>query len=278
LWLFPALFLLVVFIIYPAVRTMILSFYGPRSEEFVGLSNYAFAFTNENMLIALRNNLIWVVVFTTLVVGIGLLVAILTDKVRYESAAKSLLFMPMAISYVAASVIWKFMYQYRPAGETQTGTLNALFTALIPNYQPTPFTTNPPWNNLALIVIGIWIWTGFAMVILSAAIKGINQDLIDCSRVDGANAWQVFWKIIIPLISSTITVVVTTMLINVLKIFDIVYVMTNGRLDTEVIANRMYKELFNYQNYGRAAAVATILFVAVLPVIILNIRKFVRQE
>jgi alpha-glucoside transport system permease protein len=278
LWLFPALFLLVVFMIYPAVRTMLLSFYGPRSEEFVGLSNYAFAFTNENMLIALRNNFIWVVVFTTLVVGIGLLVAILSDKVRYESTAKSLLFMPMAISYVAASVIWKFMYQYRPAGENQIGTLNAMFSTLIPNYQPTPFTTNPPWNNLALIVIGIWIWTGFAMVILSAAIKGINQDLIDSSRVDGASAWQVFWKIIIPLISSTITVVVTTMLINVLKIFDIVYVMTNGRLGTEVIANRMYKELFNYQNYGRAAAIATILFVAVLPVLILNVRKFVRQE
>jgi alpha-glucoside transport system permease protein len=230
------------------------------------------------MLIALRNNGIWLIFFTTFTVGVGLLMAVLTDKVKYESVAKSLMFMPMAISYVAASVIWRFMYQYQPEGEVQTGTLNALLNWIFPGFEPVAWTANPPFNNLALVAVGVWIWTGFCMVILSASIKGINQDLIDCAKVDGANSWRVFRHIILPLISSTIVVVVTTMIINVLKIFDIVYVMTNGRLQTEVIANRMYKELFNYQDYGRASAIATVLFLAVVPVIALNIRKFVSKS
>ncbi len=278
LWMFPALVLLGVFLVFPVIRTIILSFQGPRSEIFVGFKNYEFVFSNRNMLIALRNNGIWLIFFTVFTVGVGLIMALLTDKVKYETAAKSLMFMPMAISYVAASVIWRFMYQYQPAGEVQTGTLNALFTRLIPGFEPIAWTANPPFNNLALVAVGVWIWTGFCMVILSASIKGINQDLIDCAKVDGANGWRVFRHIILPLISSTVVVVITTMIINVLKIFDIVYVMTNGRLQTEVIANRMYKELFNYQDYGRASAIATILFLAVLPVIALNIRKFVQKS
>jgi alpha-glucoside transport system permease protein len=278
LWMLPALVLLGVFMVYPVIRTTILSFYGPQSQQFVGLQNYEFAFTNPDMLTALRNNGIWLVVFVSFTVGIGLLMAVLTDKVQYESIAKSVLFMPMAISYVAASVIWRFMYQYQPAGETQTGTLNALLTSIFPSFEPRAWTINPPGNNFALIVIAVWIWTGFSMVILSASIKGVNQYLIDSARIDGATSWQVFWRIIFPIISPTVTVVTTTMVINVLKIFDIVYVMTNGRLGTEVIANRMYKELFNYQNYGRAASIAVILFVAVLPVIAFNIRKFIRER
>ena len=278
LWMLPALVLLAVFMVYPVIRTTILSFYGPASQQFVGLANYEFAFTNPDMLTALRNNGLWLVVFVAFTVGIGLLMAVLTDKVRYESVAKSVLFMPMAISYVAASVIWRFMYQYQPAGEEQTGTLNALLTGFFPGFEPRAWTINPPGNNFALIVIAVWIWTGFSMVILSASIKGVNQYLIDSAKIDGATPWQVFWRIIFPIISPTVTVVTTTMVINVLKIFDIVYVMTNGRLGTEVIANRMYKELFNYQNYGRAASIAVILFVAVLPVIAFNIRKFIRER
>ncbi len=279
LWLLPAAFLLIVWLLYPLISTTIFSFKGPQSEAWVGLRNFRFVFTNGDMLIALRNNLIWVVVFTTLTVGIGLLMAVLTDRVRYESAAKSILFMPMAISYVAAGVIWRFMYQYQPAGEVQTGTLNALLTSIVPNFEPSAWHfSRPPFNTLALIAVAVWIWTGFCMVILSASLKGVDQNLIDSGRIDGCTEWQVFWRIIVPIISSTIVVVVTTMIINVLKMFDIVYVMTNGRLETEVIANRMYKEMFVTQDYGHASAIAVVLFLAVVPVIILNIRKFVSGE
>jgi alpha-glucoside transport system permease protein len=279
LWLLPALFLLGVWLVFPLVQTTVFSFMGPQSQQWVGLRNFAFVFTNGDMLIALRNNLIWVVVFTSLTVSIGLLMAVLTDKIRYESVAKSLLFMPMAISYVAAGVIWRFMYQYQPAGEIQTGTLNALLTAIVPSFQPSAWHFGrPPLNSLALIAVAVWIWTGFCMVILSASLKGVDQNLIDAAHIDGCTEWQVFWRVIVPVISSTIVVVVTTMIINVLKMFDIVYVMTNGRLDTEVIANRMYKEMFVTQDYGHASAIAVVLFLAVLPVIVLNIRKFVSGE
>ena len=279
LWLLPAAFLLGIWLLYPLVSTTILSFKGPQSEVWVGLRNFQYAFTNTDMLIALRNNLIWVVVFTTFTVGVGLLMAVLTDRVKYEPVPKSILFMPMAISYVAAGVIWRFMYQYQPAGEMQTGTLNALLTSIIPGFEPTAWHFSPPpWNSLALIAVGVWIWTGFCMVILSASLKGVDQNLIDSARIDGCTEWQVFWRVIVPIISSTIVVVITTMIINVLKMFDIVYVMTNGRLDTEVIANRMYKEMFITQDYGHASAIAVILFIAVVPVIALNIRKFVSGE
>jgi alpha-glucoside transport system permease protein len=220
-----------------------------------------------------------VVVFTALTVGVGLLMAVLTDRVKYEPVPKSIMFMPMAISYVAAGVIWRFMYQYQPAGETQTGTLNALLSAIVPGFEPSAWHFSPPpWNSLALIAVAVWIWTGFCMVILSASLKGVDQNLIDSARIDGCTEWQAFWRVIVPIISSTIVVVVTTMIINVLKMFDIVYVMTNGRLDTEVIANRMYKEMFVMQDYGHASAIAVILFLAVVPVIVLNIRKFVSGE
>ncbi|MFP4113397.1 MAG: carbohydrate ABC transporter permease [Spirochaetota bacterium] len=279
LWLLPAVFLLGVWLLYPLVQTTVFSFMGPESEVWAGLRNYRYAFTNNDMLVALRNNLIWVVVFTVFSVGVGLLMAVLTDRVRYEQIPKSILFMPMAISYVAAGVIWRFMYQYQPAGETQTGTLNAFLTSIIPGFEPTAWhLSRPPWNSLALIAVGVWIWTGFCMVILSASLKGVDQSLIDSARIDGCTEWQVFWRIIVPIISSTIVVVTTTMIINVLKMFDIVYVMTNGRLETEVIANRMYKEMFITQDYGHASAIAVILFIAVVPVIILNIRKFVSGE
>jgi alpha-glucoside transport system permease protein len=279
LWLLPAILLLGVWLLYPLVQTTIFSFMGPQSEVWVGLRNFRFAFTNPDMLIALRNNLIWVVVFTAFTVGVGLLMAVLTDKVKYEPIPKSMLFMPMAISYVAAGVIWRFMYQFQPAGEVQTGTLNALLTTIVPGFEPSAwYFGQPPWNSLALIAVGVWIWTGFCMVILSASLKGVDQNLIDSARIDGCTEWQVFWRIIVPIISSTIVVVITTMIINVLKMFDIVYVMTNGRLDTEVIANRMYKEMFITQDYGHASAIAVILFVAVVPVIVLNIRKFVSGE
>jgi alpha-glucoside transport system permease protein len=278
LWLIPALAFLVVFLVYPVFNTAYLSLLGPSSERFVGLANFAYVFTDPTMLMALRNNLIWLVFFTLLTVLLGLLIAILSDRVSYESAAKAVIFLPMAISFVAAGVIWRFMYDFRPPGAPQTGTVNAVLTTLVPGFEPQAWLINQPWNNLALIVAAVWVWTGFCMVILSAGLKGISAEVLEAARVDGANEWQVFRRVIFPMLGSTLAVVTTTMLITALKAFDIVYVMTNGNFETEVIANRMYKELFNVRDFGRASAIAVVLLVAIVPVMLFNLRRFREQE
>ncbi|HEY9593069.1 MAG TPA: sugar ABC transporter permease [Spirochaetia bacterium] len=277
LWLAPAFILLIAFLVYPAVSTVVLSFMNANSTRGVGFDNYRYIFTDSNMLLVLRNNLLWLVVFTVVTVVLGLLIAVLGDRVRYESAVKAAIFLPMAISFVAAGVIWKFMYQFQPAGTTQIGTVNAILGALSPGFKPQAWLFNKSQNNWALIIVGIWMWVGFAMVILSAGLKGISVSLVEAARIDGCREGQVFFRIILPLMRSTITVVATTLIITVLKIFDVVYVMTNGALDTDVIANRMYKEMFNYQNFGRASAFAVLLLVAIVPVMILNIRRFGRS-
>jgi alpha-glucoside transport system permease protein len=231
------------------------------------------------MLTALRNNVIWMVAFTTITVAMGLIVATLADRVRYESIVKGMIFLPMSISFVAAGVIWRFMYDFRPPGLPQTGTLNAAFMAVLPGFEPQAWLiSNPPLNNLALIVAAAWTWTGFCMVVLSAALKGVPTELLDAARVDGANESQVFRHVTLPTIAPTLGVVITTMIIFALKAFDIVYVMTNGNFDTEVIANRMYKEMFNIRDFGRASAVAVVLLAAVVPIMLLNIRRFQQQE
>ncbi len=276
LWLLPAFVLLCVFLIYPVINTAILSFKNAVSTKWVGLANYLYIFTDPSMLGVLKNNLLWLVVFTAGTVGMGLLIAVLSDRVRYEKAAKAAVFIPAAISFVAAGVIWKLMYQYQPQGVAQTGTVNAIFTALFPRFQPQAWLVNQSENNWALIAVGIWMWTGFSMVILSAGLKGIPESLLEAARMDGAGELQIFRKITIPLLMPTITVVTTTLVINVLKIFDVIYVMTNGNLGTDVIANRMYKEMFNYQNFGRASAIAMVLLLAIIPVMVINIRQFGR--
>jgi len=278
-WLYigPALLILVFFLVYPALNTLYLSLFDKRSENFVGLQNYVWALTSKDMLTAFKNNILWLVLFTALTVSLGLVMAVLLDRVRYEAVAKSIIFLPMAISFVGAGVIWKFMYAFRPANVAQIGLLNAIvrnFTSL----DPIGWLVNRTTNNLSLIAVGVWIWTGFCMVILSAAYKGIPRELIEAARVDGANEWQVFWGITLPMMKPTIAVVATTMVINVLKVFDIVYVMTNGAFGTEVIANRMYKEMFHYRSFGRASAIAVILLLAIVPVMLVNIRRFQEQE
>ena len=170
------------------------------------------------------------------------------------------------------------MYDYRPPGLPQTGTVNALLTALVSGFEPQAWLINTPTNNLALIAVAVWTWTGFCVVILSAALKGIPTEVLEAARVDGAGEWQIFRYVILPLISPTVAVVTTTMIIFALKAFDIVYVMTNGNYDTEVIANRMYKEMFNFRHFGRAAAIAVVLLIAIVPVMLLNIRRFKFQE
>jgi alpha-glucoside transport system permease protein len=278
-WLYigPALLILAFFLVYPALNTLYLSLFDKHSENFVGLDNYVWALTSKEMLTAFRNNILWLVLFTALTVSLGLVLAVLLDRVRYEAAAKSIIFLPMAISFVGAGVIWKFMYAFRPANVPQIGLLNALLRNFT-NLDPIGWIVNRTTNNFALIAVGIWIWTGFCMVILSAAYKGIPKELLEAARVDGANEWQVFWGITIPMMKPTIAVVATTMVINVLKVFDIVYVMTNGAFGTEVIANRMYKEMFQFRSFGRASAIAVILLLAIIPVMVVNIRRFREQE
>jgi alpha-glucoside transport system permease protein len=276
-YLAPALLLLGVFLVYPSAETIRLSFYGPRSDVFVGVQNYLRAFTSAPMLTTFRNNLLWMAVFTLFTVGMGLLLAVILDRVRYETLIKSVIFLPMAISYVAAGVIWRFVYAFRPAVAPQIGLLNAIIVGM--GGQPVWLLIQRPWlNNLALIAVGVWVWTGFCMVILSAAYKGIPREMQEAARIDGANEWQVFRCVTIPFLKSTLAMITTTMIVFVLKMFDIVYIMTNGAYDTDVIANRMYNEMFQFNNYGTASAIAVILFLAIVPFIVLNVRRFRAQE
>jgi len=266
----PALVILGLYLIYPVFLTTVNSFRGPKSEVFVGLDNFKFVFTDPAMLIVLRNNILWLVFVTFFVVAGGLVIAVMVDRIRAEAIAKSIIFLPMAISAVGASVIWKFVYSFQPAGRPQIGLLNAIVTAF--GGEPQGWLITMPWNNFFLIIIMIWILTGFAMVVISAAVKGVPSELLEAARIDGATEIQVFLRVIIPYIRGTLITISTTVLIMVLKVFDIVYVMTSGRFETEVIANRMISEMFTFRNYGRASALAVILLIAVIPVMVYNVR------
>lgn len=272
----PAMLLLTAYLLLPAIRTFYLSFFGQSTDEFVGLKNYIFAFTAPDMLITFRNNLLWLVLVTAISVGLGLIIAVLIDRVKYEPLAKSLIFLPMAISFVGASIIWRFIYAYRPIGAEQIGVLNAIVVSL--GFEPVGWLVNRGINNFALIGIMIWLQTGFCMVLLSSAVKGVPNDVIEAARVDGAGEVQIFRRIIVPMIMPTVTVVATTVIVLVLKVFDIVFVMTGGNLQTDVIASRMIREMFNFRNYGRGSAIAVILLLAVIPVMVANIRRFRQQE
>ncbi len=207
---------------------------------------------------------------------LGLVIAVLADRVRIESLVKSAIFIPMAISFVGAGVIWNFMYQFTPAGTTQTGLLNALVTRI--GLAPQAWLIDERINNLALIAVYVWMWTGFCMVILSAALKGVPTDVIEAARMDGASELNIFFRVIVPMISPTIAVVATTMVINVLKIFDIVYVMTGGNFNTSVVAYEYYRQAFNFNDFGISSALAVVLLLAVIPIIYFNVRRFRAQE
>jgi len=278
LWMAPALLFLTVFLLYPTLNTLYLSLLDAQSTVFVGFRNYVRAVTNYEVQIAFRNNLLWLTVFSTISLGLGLVLAIVTDRLRYQSAVKSIMFIPMAISFVAAGVIWKFVYEFRPLGEAQIGSLNAVLGVVVRDFRPVAWLVAPFANNLALIAVGVWIWTGFCLVILSAALRAIPAELMDAARVDGAGEWQVASRIVVPALGPTISVVATTLAIFALKAFDIVYVMTSGNFGTEVIANRMYREMFTFQDFGRASALAVILLAATVPVAVANVRQFRRQE
>lgn len=270
----PALAILGWFLAIPTFRTLILSFQDQTSRVFVGIDNYIFALTDRIMLEAFRNNLLWIIFGTFFSVSLGLIIAVMADRSRFENVYKIIIFMPMAISFVGAGVIWKFIYTYRGegAGIAEIGLLNAIVIALGGTSQP--WLQQPPWNNFFLIVIMVWLQTGYTMVILSSAIKGIPAELLEAARVDGSNELHIFFNIIIPTIKGTLITVSTTILIFSLKLFDIVRVMTGGNYGTNVIANEFYLQRFTYGNAGRASAIAIILLVAVVPVMIYNLRQF----
>jgi alpha-glucoside transport system permease protein len=288
----PAMAILFWYLAFPTLRTFWISLFnrdGPpdgmnmieqlTSGGFVGLSNYVAVFTERLMLEAFRNNIMWIVFGSTLSVVFGLLIAVLADRSRFEKLAKSMIFLPMAISFVGASIIWNFIYEYRPADQPQIGLLNAIVVGLggAPRAWP-QWTDIAPWNNLFLIVIVIWLQAGYSMVLFSAALKGIPGELMEAGRIDGANEFQIFFRIMLPAIRGTIITVWTTVIIFTLKIFDVVWVMTGGQFGTHVIATQFYRQSFTNRNSGFGSAIAIVLLLAVIPVIIYNLRQFREQE
>jgi alpha-glucoside transport system permease protein len=275
----PAMVMLSVFLLYPVINTVLLSFKDSIGREWVGLDNYEFLIQDDSMLRSIRNTLGWIVIVPLVAVSVGLVFATLADRLRRgEAVAKSLIFLPMAISFVGASVTFRLIYSFRPEGfGTNIGLMNGIWTGL--GNDPVPWLSQTPWNNLLLMVIMIWMQTGFSMVVLSSAIKAIPSEIIEAARIDGASELQVFRRITVPSILPTIVVVTTYMVINALKVFDIVFVMGNAESnETEVIAERMIRWFFISNHDGRAAAIAVVLFLAVVPVMVWNVRKFREQE
>jgi len=277
LFLFPAFAALTLYLAYPVFETLRLSLVDRNADNaFVGFANYNQMMAEPKFWEAVRNNVLWLIVVPAMSTAFGLLVAQLTDRLSWGNIAKSLIFMPMAISFVGASVIWKLVYEARPAGTEQIGVFNSIYMAL-GGTDPITFLTVPFWNNFFLMIILIWIQTGFAMVILSAALRGIPEETVEAAIVDGANPLQIFFKIKVPQIMPTIVVVWTTITIATLKVFDIVFAMTNGQWETQVLANYMYDKLFRANDWGTGSAAAIIIMLMVLPILVWNVRQ-VRKE
>ena len=273
-WLFiaPALTILGLYLVYPAIQTLILSFYDSDGDIFVGLKNYTRALGDSRFLESVRNNILWLLFVPSFSVIFGLMIAVLADRVSWGNIAKSLIFMPMAISFVGASVIWKFVYAINP----DIGLLNALYTSF--GNDPIDVLQIPFWNSFFLMIILVWIQTGFAMVLLSGALRGVPEETLEAARIDGANEVQTFFRIMVPQIMGTIFVVWTTIIITVLKVFDIVLAMTNGNWDTQVMANFMFDQMFRAFDTGYASFLALIIMVAVVPIMVINIRRMNREE
>ncbi len=284
LFVLPALIFLAIFLIYPTFWTILLSFNegrGLKFSDWVGLDNFVNLFTNDPKFLdlshfppsgAVFNNILWVIFNTMFCVGLGLLIAILADRVKYERVVKAIVFLPMAIAATAVAIIWLFVYSPNP----NIGVLNAIFTFFNPNFEPVAWTGRPDTVNAALIVANIWTQTGFAMVVLSAALKGIPTEIVEASRVDGAKELQIFRHITVPMLSLAISVVTVTLVINVLKVFDIIYIMTAGGPGSasRVLAYTMYAETFQGGKGGYGSAVAVILLILVIPIMAFNIRRF----
>lgn len=276
-WLFllPALLLLSVYLVYPVFVSVYLSFMDATGENFVGADNYIWLINDGKFRESMVNNLLWLVFVPAASTFFGLLAAAVTDRIRWGNFAKAMIFMPMAISFVGAAVIWKLVYEYRPAGQEQIGILNAVWTSM--GGEPQTWLTSPIVNSFLLMIVLVWIQTGFAMVILSAALRGIPEETIEASILDGASPFQIFMKIKVPQIWGTILVVWTTITITVLKVFDIVLTMTNGQWGTQVLANLMFDWMFRGNDTGRASTAAIVIMLMVTPIMIWNIRNAARE-
>jgi alpha-glucoside transport system permease protein len=281
-WVFigPAVVAIGFFLIYPAIRTFILSFANAQSTAWVGTENYTDLLGSSEFRNTLYNTLLWIAVVPAATVAIGLGVAVLADRLgpRSEKLSKSIIFLPMAISGVGQATIWRFIYEARPEGEPQIGLQNAVWTAL--GFDPVAWlqVDTLRLNSFLLMVILIWAQVGFSMVLLSAAIKGVPIDTIEAARIDGANERQIFFRVTVPQIWGTVITVFITVLITVLKAFDVVFVMTNGNFNTDIIAVRFFNELFRNGDNGRASAIVVMLMIAVVPVVAYQVRHFRAEE
>ena len=277
-FLLPTVAVLLIGLVYPASRTVYQSFFDAAGSAFIGIDNYTTIFTDSDQLIVLRNTVAWVVITPFVATAVGLLYAVLVDRARLEALAKALIFLPMAISFVGASIIWKFVYEYRPeqGGIKQIGLLNQLLVMV--GGTPQQWLLNEPWNNLFLIVIMIWIQAGFAMTILSAAIKAIPEDIVEAARLDGVGALGMFRFVTVPSIRPALIVVLTTIGIATLKVFDIVRTLTGGNFGTSVVANEFYTQSLQTDNQGLGAALAVLLFLLVIPVVVYNVRQLRASE
>ena len=267
----PAVLALIFGLVYPAIRTIIASTQKGNSSEFVGLDNYIRAFSEGQFQIVLRNTALWVILVPIVSTLVGLVYAVLVDRTKFEKLAKTLVFLPMAISMVGASIIWKFVYEYRPTDRPQTGLLNQLLVMV--GLDSRQFLLNPPTNTFFLIAVMVWIQTGFAMTVLSAAIKAIPDDIIEAARLDGLSGTKMFRFITVPSLRPALVVVLTTIAMGTLKVFDIVRTMTGGNFGTSVVANEFYTQSFRINDGGLGAALAVILFVLVIPLVVYNIRQ-----
>jgi alpha-glucoside transport system permease protein len=277
-FLLPTVLLISVGLVYPGLKTIYQSFFNAAGDAFIGLDNYQTIFTDSDQITVLRNTVLWVVITPFVATAVGLLYAILVDKARVEALAKALIFLPMAISFVGASIIWKFVYDFRPdqPGINQIGLLNQIIVWL--GGTPRQLLIDSPWNTLFLVMVMIWIQAGFAMTVLSASIKAIPEDIVEAARLDGVGAWGMFRYVTIPSIRPALVVVLTTIGIGTLKVFDIVRTMTGGQFDTSVVANEFYSQSFRSGNQGLGAALAVLLFILVIPIVAYNVRQLRASE
>lgn len=272
----PAILIIGWYLLIPTVRSLVLSFMNRDSTSFAGLANYKYIFTDATMRTAFGNTVLWLLFGTAFSVFFGLLTALMAERSAIEKLGKTLVFLPMAISMVGAGVIWKFMYAYKPLGANQTGLLNAIMVGLGGN--PQNWLGSAPMNNFFLIVIFVWLQTGFSLVVLSAALKGVSDEIKEAARIDGAKEFTILMRIVLPSIYGSIVTVSTTIMLAALKSFDIVYSMTNGLYGTEVLASQQYKQMFKFLDYGRGSAIAVVILLAVSPVIYYNLKEFNKRE
>ncbi|NPC45151.1 carbohydrate ABC transporter permease [Nocardioides sp. zg-1230] len=280
LYILPAYAALVFYLVYPAVQTVVFSFANAQSTEWVGWDNYTSLLQSESFQDTLFNTLLWMIVVPVVVVALGLAMAVLADRLnpRWERTSKTIIFLPMAISAVGAGVVWGLVYNYRPEGREQIGLQNAIVTAL--GFDPVAWLQVSEFhvNSFFLMIMLMWAQVGFAMVLLSAAVKGVPEDTLEAARIDGANERAIFFRVVVPQIWGTVLTVYVTTLIGVMKIFDIVYVMTNGGFNTNVVGNEFFNQLFSNFNNGAAAAIVVMLMLATIPIMIYQVRNFRREE